>query len=255
MNVPPFRWWWTALVLVPVIGVYTVVLGTLSLIGGLLDGTGTWAHKCAQWWGRLIVLTSGVRIDRKGDLPPVGTSVVFVANHSSIYDVPILFTGLPRQLRVMAKAALKYVPFIGWHLMRSGHVLVNRRNPGAGIFKRMQRMAKSGASLIVFPEGSRTIDGRVYRFKPGIFLLAIEHKLPVVPVSVAGSRIVMPKGRFMVNPATVTVTVHAPIPTTDLQRKDARALAERVRLIVASAVPGGAANLASGGAADGDDRS
>ena len=225
--------------LVPVIGAYTIILGTLSLIGGLLDGSGVWAHKCAQWWGRLIVWTSGVRINRNGELPAIGTSVVFVANHSSIYDVPILFTGLPRQLRVMAKAALKYVPFIGWHLMRSGHVLVNRRNPGAGIFKRMQRMAKSGASLIVFPEGSRTVDGRVQRFKPGIFLLAIENKLPIVPVSVAGSRVVMPKGRFMVSSATVTLTVHPPIPTTDLERKDARALADRVRLIVAGGVPGG----------------
>ena len=253
MSVPPFRWWWTAFVLVPVISAYTIVLGTLSLLGGLFDSSGVWAHKCAQWWGRLIVWTSGVRIDRTGDLPAVGTSVVFVANHSSFYDVPILFTGLPRQLRVMAKAALKYVPFIGWHLMRSGHVLVNRRNPGAGIFKRMQKMARSGASLIVFPEGSRTIDGRVQRFKPGIFLLAIEHNLPVVPVSVAGSRIVMPKGRFMVNAATVTLTVHAPIPTTELQRKDARALAERVRLVVASGVPGGAAELAPRGAADADD--
>jgi 1-acyl-sn-glycerol-3-phosphate acyltransferase len=239
VSFPPFRWWWTALVLVPTISIYTIVLGTLSLVGGLLDGSGVWAHKCAQWWGRLIVLTSGVRIDRRGELPVLGTSCVFVANHSSFYDVPIVFTGLPRQLRVMAKAALKYVPFIGWHLMRSGHVLVNRRNPGAGIFKRMTKMAKSGASLIVFPEGSRTVDGRVQRFKPGIFLLAIENNLPIVPVSVAGSRIVMPKGRFMVAPATVTLTVHAPIPTTDLERKDARALADRVRLVVAAAVPGG----------------
>jgi 1-acyl-sn-glycerol-3-phosphate acyltransferase len=167
VSFPPFRWWWTALVLVPTISIYTIVLGTLSLVGGLLDGSGVWAHKCAQWWGRLIVLTSGVRIDRRGELPVLGTSCVFVANHSSFYDVPIVFTGLPRQLRVMAKAALKYVPFIGWHLMRSGHVLVNRRNPGAGIFKRMTKMAKSGASLIVFPEGSRTVDGRVQRFSQG----------------------------------------------------------------------------------------
>ena len=139
----------------------------------------------------------------------------------------------------MAKAALGYVPFIGWHLLRSGHVLVNRKNPGAGIFKRMQRMARSGASLIVFPEGSRTMDGTVNRFKGGIFLLAIENGLPVVPVSVSGSRIVMPKGRFMVCGATVNVTVHDPIPTTGMTREDARALAERVRAIVASAVPVG----------------
>jgi 1-acyl-sn-glycerol-3-phosphate acyltransferase len=243
VTVPPFRWWWTALVLVPAISLYTIVLGTASLVGGLVDGRGFWAHRCAQWWARLILWTSGVRIRLVGrPLPAPGESCIFVANHSSIYDVPILFTALPRQLRIMAKAALGYVPFIGWHLRRSGHVLVNRTNPGAGIFKRMQRMARSGASLIVFPEGSRTMDGSVQRFKGGIFLLAIENGLPVVPVSIAGSRAVMPKGRFMVSPATVAVTVHEAIPTRGLSRDDARALADRVRAVVGSAVPGGVAN-------------
>jgi 1-acyl-sn-glycerol-3-phosphate acyltransferase len=103
----------------------------------------------------------------------------------------------------------------------------------------MQRMTRFGASLVVFPEGSRTPDGQVKRFKGGIFLVAIENELPIVPVSVAGSRVVMPKGRFMVCPATVQVTVHEAIPTRGLTREDARALAERVRTVVASAVPGG----------------
>ena len=103
----------------------------------------------------------------------------------------------------MAKAALGYVPFIGWHLQRSGHVLVNRKNPGAGIFKRMQRMARSGASLVVFPEGSRTTRRHGEAVQGRDLLLAIENGLPIVPVSVSGSRIVMPKGRFMVCPATV----------------------------------------------------
>jgi 1-acyl-sn-glycerol-3-phosphate acyltransferase len=228
---------WTILVLIPAISVYTIVFGSVSLVGGLFDGSGRWAHRCAQLWARCILGTSRVRIDRRGvPLPPLDRSCVFVANHSSIYDIPILFTALPRQLRIMAKAALGYVPFIGWHLLRSGHVLVNRRNPGAGIFKRMQRMARSGASLIVFPEGSRTKDGAVKKFKAGIFLLAIENRLPIVPISVSGSRTVMPKGRLTVVPATVEITVHEPIPTEGLGRDDARALAERVRDIVATAV-------------------
>lgn len=237
MSLLSVRWWWTVLVLVPAIFVYTVACGTVSLVGSVFDGSGRFAHRCARVWAQLILGTSGVRIERRGAaLPPADASCVFVANHSSIYDIPIVFTALPRQLRIMAKAALGYVPFIGWHLQRSGNVLVNRRNPGPGIFKRMQRMLRSGASLIVFPEGSRTIDGAVKPFKAGVFLLAIENRLPVVPVSVSGSRKVMPKGRFSVSPATVTVTMHDPIPTEGLTREDARALAARVRDIVATAV-------------------
>ena len=237
MSAPALNWIRTVVVLVPAIALYTIVLGTVSLIGGLIDGTGHFAHKCAQLWARLILGTSGVRIKLVGAaLPPVDQSCVFVTNHSSFYDTPIVFTALPRQLRIMAKAALGYVPFLGWHLLRSGHVLVDRKNPGASIFKRMQRMAKSGASLVVFPEGSRTIDGQVQKFKAGMFLLAIENGLPVVPISISGSRVVMPKGRFAVSPATVTVTVHEQIPTKGLAREDARTLAARVQDIVASAV-------------------
>jgi 1-acyl-sn-glycerol-3-phosphate acyltransferase len=222
---------------VPAISIYTIVFGTASLIGSLFDGTGRFTHSCAQLWARLILWTSGVRIERRGvSMPPENQSCVFVANHSSFYDIPILFTAIPRQLRIMAKADLGYVPFIGWHLRRSGAVLVDRKNPGAGIFKRMQRMASLGASLIVFPEGSRTRDGSVHKFKAGVFLLAIENHLPIVPISVSGSRTVMPKGRFAVSPATVTVTVHEAVPTANLERNDARPLAARVHDVVATAV-------------------
>jgi len=171
-------------------------------------------------------------VDRQGELPPASESCVFVVNHASFYDVPIMFAALPRQLRLMAKAALGRVPFIGWHLMRGGHVLVNRTNPGAGIFKRMQRMARAGASLMVFPEGGRSDDGVVGKFKGGIFLLAIENGLRVVPISLDGSRLVMPKGRFSVHPARVVVTIHPPIATKGLTRDDARTLAAQAQQIV-----------------------
>jgi len=235
--VPPFHWWRTVFFLIPVIGTYTIVLGILSLLSTLVDRRGHFAHRCAQWWARLIVVTSGVRIERHGVvLPPPTESCVYVANHASIYDIPILFTAVPRQLRIMAKASLGRFPFIGWHLRWSGHLLVDRQNPGAGIFKKMQRMTQQGASLIVFPEGSRSSDGEVKRFKGGTFLVAVENGWPIVPISVAGSRNVMPKGRLMVCPATVSVTVHDAIPTAGLGRDDVRALADRVRTIVASGV-------------------
>ena len=237
---PPLHWWRTVFVLIPVIGLGTIVLGTISLVAGLFDASGNAAHRCAQWWARFILKVTGVRVRTEGQpLPAPTETCIFVANHSSFYDVPILFASLPRQLRIMAKATLGRVPFIGWHLHRSGHVLVDRRVPGSAIFKRMQRMARSGASLIVFPEAARTQDGRLMKFKAGIFLLAIEQRLSVVPISVSGSRAVMPKGRLTTCPAAVTVTVHPPISTAAMTRNDARALAERVRLIVGRAVPGG----------------
>lgn len=235
MKLPPYHWWRTVFFLIPTITIYTVVLGVLSLLTRPFDRQGHFAHRCAQWWGGAILRTTGVVVEREGAaLPPVSASCIFVANHSSFYDIPVIFATLPHQLRLMAKAALGHVPFIGWHLRWTGHLLVDRRHPGASIFKRMQRLTTQGASLLVFPEGSRTRDGRVKKFKGGIFLLAIETGWPVVPLSIVGNRVVMPAERLMTCPARVRLVVHEPIATSGLSRDDARALADRVRGVVAS---------------------
>jgi 1-acyl-sn-glycerol-3-phosphate acyltransferase len=236
VKLPPFHWWRTVLFLIPALALFTIVLGTMSLLSSVVDARGVFAHRCARWWSGLLLWTAGVTVERRGVPPPEATSCIFVANHSSHYDTPILFTALPRQLRIIAKATLGRIPFVGWHLQRAGHLLVDRQNPGASVLKKMQRMVRQGASLIVYPEGSRTRDGQVMKFKGGVFLLAIETGLPIVPVTVSGSRVVMPKGRLMVCPGTVTVTVHEAIPTSGLTREDARPLADRVRTIVASVV-------------------
>jgi 1-acyl-sn-glycerol-3-phosphate acyltransferase len=233
---PSIHWWRTVFYLIPAVTLYTIVCGVVSLLSTLVDRRGYTAHGCARLWAWLILRTTGVEVARSGALPDLRAGCIFVSNHASIYDIPILFTALPHQLRIMAKAALGYVPFIGWHLRLAGHLLVDRSNPGPAIFKRMRRMARQGASLIVFPEGSRSVDGRVGRFKGGIFLLAIETGLPVVPVTVIGSRAVMRKGELTVCPATVKVVVHQSLSTTGLSREDARGLADRTRAIVAGAL-------------------
>ncbi len=236
MSLPPYHWWRTVFVLIPAIGVYTIVLGIVSLVSTLVDRRGHFAHRCARAWSWLILKTTGVTVEVHGDLPPDGRSYVFASNHQSIYDIPVLFWTIAMQLRIIAKASLGSFPFLGWHLQRAGHLLVDRENPGAGVLKKMQRMIAQQASLIIFPEGTRSRDGVVGRFKGGVFLLAIDSSLPVVPVSVSGSRHVMLKGRLMTCPGHVRVTLHAPIETAGMTRADARALGVRVHDVVAAAV-------------------
>jgi 1-acyl-sn-glycerol-3-phosphate acyltransferase len=232
---PPFHWWRTVFFLIPAISVYTVVLGTLSVASSLVDRRGRFAHRCAQWWAKSILGTTGVKVRVVGvDRVRGVASCVFAANHQSIYDIPIVFASLPCQLRIVAKASLGRFPFLGWHLRRSGHMLVDRERPGAAVLKRMSRLVRHGASLIVFPEGSRSVDGEVGRFKGGIFLLAIDTQLPVVPLTIHDSRHVMKKGQLTVHPGDVRLTVHEPIATAGLSREAARALADRVREVVAS---------------------
>src|SRR5512132_2838915 len=166
-----FHWWRTVFFLIPLIAVYTIVLGTLSLASSVFDHRGYFAHWCARTWSRLILLTTGVEVDVIGleRLDPRAT-YVFVSNHQSIYDIPVLFWSLPHQLRIIAKESLGKVPFLGWHLRRSGHMLVDRAHPDrTAIFSWASALTSNGLSLILFPEGTRSRDGRVGRFKGGTF--------------------------------------------------------------------------------------
>lgn len=249
MSIPPFHWWRTVFFLIPAIGVYTIVLGTLSILSSFFDRTGDFGHRCARAWSRMILLTTGVRVRVEGlERLDLSRSYVLAANHQSIYDIPVLFATLPLQLRIVSKDSLGRFPFLGWHLRRTGHLLVDRRNPGPDIVAKMRRLVDEAHSLIVFPEGTRSVDGAVGRFKKGSFLVAIDAGLPVVPVSVSGSRHVMRKGRLMVCPGKVRLTVHDPIPTAAVDREDVIALANRVREVVARGIEEAADPAAAGGA-------
>jgi 1-acyl-sn-glycerol-3-phosphate acyltransferase len=236
LKMRSYHWWRTVLFLIPAIGLYTIVLGTASVVSSLFDRSGDFGHRCARAWSWLILKTTGVSVQVTGleRLDP-SRSYIFAANHQSIYDIPILFASLPFQLRIIAKASLGKIPFMGWHLQRTGHVLVDRSKPGAGIMKRMARLVAAGHSLIVFPEGTRSTDGTVGRFKGGSFLIALDAGLPVAPISIQGSRHVMFRGRVMVCPGEVTVTVHEPIETAGVSRDAVRELSARVQDVVASA--------------------
>jgi 1-acyl-sn-glycerol-3-phosphate acyltransferase len=231
--IPPFHWWRTVFFLIPAVSLYTIVMGTISLVSTFVDRSGDFGHRCARGWAWLILKTTGVRVDTVGlELIDPRRSYIVAANHQSIYDIPILFAALPLQLRIVAKASLGRFPFLGWHLQRTGHLLVDRRNPGASIVSRMKGLVSARRSLIVFPEGTRSTDGRVGRFKRGTFLVAIEAGLPVVPISISGSRHVMLKGRLMVCPGDVRLTVHAPLSTEGVTREQASDFTESIRAIV-----------------------
>jgi 1-acyl-sn-glycerol-3-phosphate acyltransferase len=243
VRIPPYHWWRTVFYLIPAITIYTIVLGAVSLVSSLFDRHGHFAHGCARAWSWLILKTTGVEVEVIGlqKLTP-GTTYVFVSNHQSIYDSPVVFDSLPYQLRIIAKESLARFPVLGWHLKRGGHLFVDRRDPDrAGILRRWRALVSEGLSLIIYAEGTRSGDGRVARFKAGSFLLAIQAGLPIVPLSIINTRAVMPKGRLRTEPAQVTLVVHDPIQPPAIAEPtvhDAKALAARVHAIVASEIHG-----------------
>ena len=221
--------------------VYTIVCGAASIVSSFFDKNGYFAHKCARAWTWLILKTTGVDVDVVGleKLTP-GATYIFVANHSSHYDTPVVFTHIPFQVRIIAKKSLAMFPVLGWHLSRGGHLFVDRKDPDrTGILNRWRALVSQGLSLIVYPEGTRTPDGRVARFKAGSFLLAIQAGLPIVPLSIIGTRESMPKGRLETRPADVTLIIHDPIQPPALEAptpRDAKALANVVHDVVSATV-------------------
>jgi 1-acyl-sn-glycerol-3-phosphate acyltransferase len=227
----------TVFFLIPAIAVYTIVLGALSLVSSLFSRNGRFAHHCARAWAWLILATTGVDVQIRGlERVPRGKPYLFVSNHQSIYDIPVLFWYLPFQLRIIAKDSLGRFPVLGWHLARTGHVLVQRQNPGSTVFRKVSALMRAGHSLIVFPEGTRSKDGAVGKFRGGIFLLAIEAGLPIVPVAIDGTRFVMRKGGLTTCPGSVTVEVFDPIDTSKFDTESARMLAEQARQIISAHV-------------------
>jgi 1-acyl-sn-glycerol-3-phosphate acyltransferase len=241
MPLPRYHLLRTVFFLIPAVSLYTIVLGTLSLLSTLVDRSGNFAHKCARAWSWLILKTTGVRVAVEGleKLVP-GATYVFVSNHQSIYDTPVVFNSLPYQLRIIAKESLAKFPVLGWHLKRGGHLFVDRRDPDrAGILKRWRAQVSEGLSLFAYAEGTRSLDGHVARFKAGSLLLSIQAGVPIVPVAIIGTRAVMPKGRLRTEPANVRLVVHDPIQPPAIVAPsvhDARALASRVHDIVAATV-------------------
>src|SRR4029077_12946032 len=213
LRIPPFHWWRTVFYLIPAITLYTIVLGAASIVSSLFDRRGYFAHRCARAWSWLILKTTGVRVAVEGlERITPGTTYVFVSNHQSIYDTPVVFASLPYQIRIIATESLGRGPVLGWHLKRGGHLFVDRQHPDrAGILERWRALVSEGLSLIIYAEGGRSMDGHVARFKAGSFLLAIEAGLPIVPLAVIGTRQVMPKGRLRTEPAAVTLVIHDPI--------------------------------------------
>jgi 1-acyl-sn-glycerol-3-phosphate acyltransferase len=236
-----YHWWRTVFFLIPAITLYTILLGAVSIASSVFDRRGYVAHACARAWSRWILWTTGVRVRVDGlDRIRAGTTYIFVSNHQSHYDTPVIFSALPFELRIIAKQSLARFPVLGWHLKRGGHLFVDRRHPDrAGILRRWRALVSEGLSLIIYAEGTRSVDGRVAQFKAGSFLLAMQAGLPIVPLAVIGTREVMPKGRLRTEPADVQLVVHDPIAPSRMAHptaRDAKTLADRVHAVVADTV-------------------
>lgn len=220
----------------PLIWLYTIILGALSLISSLFDSGGVLQHRFAHLWSRMILGTIGSTVTVQG-LEKIDTSRahVYVVNHLSALDIPVLYVSLPFQFRILAKRELFRYPFMGWHLRRSGQIPVVLDNPKASIRSLHQAVAavKKNMSLLVFPEGGRSEDGQLQPFMGGAFFTAIKAHADIVPMAIVGTYEMLKMNTWHIKPRPVRLLVAEPISTSGLTTRDTEALAARTRAVIA----------------------
>ena len=186
------------------------------LVAGIVDDSGNWIHRLGRLWARIIIRTSGVKIEVQGHGHiPMGTPVVFACNHASQFDIPIVHEALPVQFRFVVKKELFKIPLFGFALHHAGYIPIDRSG-GKAALRSLQEAAervKKGTPIVIFPEGTRSPDGRLMPFKVGGILIAIKAGCPIVPVAINGSHKVLPKGSIRVRPGRIRMTFGLPVQT------------------------------------------
>ena len=217
---------------VPLIYFYTAIMGSLSLLSSFIDRGGRMQHWFAVYWARMILATSGVRVRVEGaeHIDP-SQAAVYTANHLSALDIPVLYSCLPGQFRIMAKRELFSYPFMGWHLTRSGQIPIDQGDARASLrsLNRASESLRHGMPLAIFPEGGRSPDGHMRDFMGGAFYMAIKAQAPVVPIVLVGTYELLPMNSFHLEPGHVQMIIGEPIPTTGMFPRQMDELSARVR--------------------------
>ncbi|MBW1670022.1 MAG: 1-acyl-sn-glycerol-3-phosphate acyltransferase [Deltaproteobacteria bacterium] len=186
------------------------------LISSLVNASGNWIHRLGRLWAGTIIRTSGIKIEVQGHGHiPVGKPVIFACNHASQFDIPLLLEDLPLQFRFVVKKELFKIPLFGFALHHGGYIPIDRSG-GKAALRSLQKAAervKKGTSIVIFPEGTRSPDGRLMPFKVGGILIAIKAGCPIVPVAISGSHKVLPKGSIRVRPGLIKMTFGLPVQT------------------------------------------
>lgn len=219
----------------PLVWLYTLVLGCVSLVISFFDPTGERQQNIARLWSQMILWTVGAKVQVEGlDKIDIAKPQVYVVNHLSAFDIPVLYTHLPFQFRILAKKELFRYPFMGWHLRRSGQIPVVLENPKASVRSLNLAVAaiRKGNSLVIFPEGGRSPNGQLQSFMGGAFYAAVKAQVDVVPVVLVGTYEMLKMNSYHIKPGLIQMVVGAPISTAGMSTRDIAKITEQARIVM-----------------------
>jgi len=213
--------------------VWTVIL---IILVGIIDDRKRYTGKVARFWAKWVMLSTGITVEVKGLENIVdGCQYIFTGNHESALDIPVAIASLPISPVFLAKKELFRIPVFGWGLKAAGMVRVNRQNrekAKVSVDRAVKILHARDVSVIIYPEGTRSLDDRLLAFKKGGFLLAIRSGLPVVPITILGAQAIVSKKSLTLNPGKIRFIIDKPIPTTHMEDSHRDALLDQVRDII-----------------------
>ncbi len=220
----------------PLIWLYTVVLGIVSIPASLYGDKSRILHGFARFWSWLIMKTILSPVKVTG-LDKIDTSKqhVYAVTHASALDIPVLYVCLPFQFRILFKKELLSYPIVGWHLRRSGQVCIDQQKPTRSIahIRSAVKSLMGGMPLVIFPEGGRTPDGEIKPFMPGAFYLAIKAQVDVVPVALVGTYELLPMNTYHIKCRPLEMRVGEPISTAGYSLREMETLSGKVHQAMA----------------------
>ena len=226
-----FRYLHTLFIIIWVVLVI-FVFGTAAILASFFSKTGDLPHLIARTWAKSILFVSRVKVRVRGlsHIDP-SKSYIYMPNHQSNFDIPVLLGYLAVQFRWLAKAELFKFPVFGRAMRGCGYISIDRSNRKSA-FKSLWEAARTireGTSVLIFPEGTRSQDGQIRSFKKGGFVLAVDSGVPIVPVVIHGTWAIMPRNRWRIEPQNVLLEIKEPIETSEYTRRTKDDLLEKVR--------------------------
>ena len=203
---------------------FTIVVAVGAILSLLIDfRTGRIYHGIARFWSQGLLFICGLHLTVRGlDHIQAGSNYVYVSNHASLFDIPVVIAGIPDQIRLVYKKELEKIPIFGWSLKWGAYVAIDRSNriEAKRSVEEATRKIRGGASVLLFAEGTRSADGRLQPFKRGAFNLAVKSGAPVLPLTINGTFRILPKYSLSVRPGSVELVLEPPIPVHPDAGKD-----------------------------------
>lgn len=216
------------------ISIHCIIIAVLTILVSPIDRKGKITHYLSKIFGGVILFIAGVKVKVEGreKLNP-DDNYIFISNHLSYFDIPILMMAIPNNVRFIYKDTMTKIPILGWGMYLGQYIPINRDNVREAMksLKKAALKVINGISVVIFPEGTRSMDGTLGEFKRGMFVLADEAKVPLVPTAVIGSNVIMPRGKFLIKSGNVRVVFSDPV----LYKKD-KGLLDEIRSEIAGAI-------------------